>query len=1727
MKTSEFKYNLDVIAHLTEHHVNKNKINLTLLDQYSSFGSVEYFSIPVKVEAFIKDPSLLDRYNFKNKDQEYYINFFKRIVDLTSLQRAEKLKNLLAKSWFTAYYTPKEMVDLKIYHLLKSEAEIINSATRLSSYNILEPSCGNGRYINAIRTAINRLNKEGLINHNYAELVTREKLIIEAVEIEPIARHIVRHLYPEVKIHNTPFQDTNLILKKYDLIATNIPFSKTKIILSKREDEIHFKDKGDINLQQYYFYKGASLLKEKGKLAYLTSSVIADSNVYNDLRKYMVYNHDLLVNVRLPNSTFDNTQVVSDYIVFQKNANKKALSVNEELYTTIGIKNIETANNLSRSFNFNNFFLENQNNLIGNFDINRMHGRETITLNFKDSTTALVKNIADLKLFEIQTNKISQEKIKKVSPPKKKKSTESLQLDLFTSISQDTIKAVEKAETVNKTYQHTFLKSNGIREDKLLFFDDTFGHFSSKEDNQNEFIFNKIGEHISKKEARLLLNILLSYESIFNIEHNEKEKLEAQENLIKAYDELIKIHPLSYYKEELLEDTIGSEVLKLETIENGIVNKADILTDKDFLIKAKTEKLYSYEDALMASLNKTNTLDFDFIKDSLDLKISLEEIQKEMVDKGLLFIQFNKENKIEYVLKDVFISGYIYTKIDTLHSGKEQLPEWFGQEKQSNQLNLLNEAKNPWLDFDQISIQLGNSWMDKKYFENFIEKDVFDLDPQTIKLSQFESNSIYTIIPHRNIRNNQYIDQKYAIRRFGRSDSRLVMSPTKLIEACLNNVTPTFTYKEELNGTGKTVTKKDVIAFKLAQHKMKEIETLWKTFLAKLPVEEKKKIEHIYNYKYNNHVQRKINGEHLKFNLSGGIKLRSHQKDAVYKIIEDGGAIIDHKVGAGKTFTMITASRKMKELGIIKKPVIACLKANVKEIYREYKLLYPDAKILFEEPNLSNKETRKDYFSKIANNDWDCIIMKHDTLSRIPIPEDVEKEYLKEQIDKLKHDFDLLNDNENISKRQLKGLQERIENTELRIKYLTQYLKDNSDKMLYNIHTLGIDHLFIDESHHFKNVGFNSVHMNVAGLGTRKGSKKAVNLKMQIMTLHKKYGHDKGITFCTGTVISNSMVELYNVLNMKAPNELHNLGIRSFDSFAKLYAIKSSEYEMGVTSDIKIKERFRNFVNIPELIGLYKKHANIVNDHNFKVDKPNLASKLIEVEPNDLQINFNDKLIEFVEKEDGSLLEGITGKRYAEEQMNAKMLLCTNLSKKASIDMRLVNASFPKMENGKIEVLCENLNKIYKQFSDDKGVQIVFSDIGTPTKEENKFSVYQAIKDTLTEQYNIPGNEIAFIHEHDSSLNKKQAFFKEVNNGNYRIVIGSTAKLGTGVNIQKRCTALHHIDIPWRPSDMEQRNGRAERQGNWLAKEKNNNVVHSFIYATKKSLDAYNFQILAHKDRFINQIKNGSVSQRTFNEGDVGEGGEVSYAVLSACVSGNTELLEKIKLEKQVEKLEDEIQFKKNQSARAESNVKYYTVQNQEINKQINNLNTLLPDIQESFGKYYASGSKNDLPPVYDIDGNKVPLKKVDALVHQKYLTSMLDINSSNKHSQVLFRQGHYSVELIKRNYVNKEPKLEIIIKDNKNKVNYDKRSNVIPKKDIIKVIPDRLCSVENSISNKQKEIKSNKIIIKKNQSIIDSSGISNESKIKIEELKKEINRLDKIVLSQSKTKKRRKKVKL
>ncbi|HQJ89162.1 MAG TPA: JAB domain-containing protein, partial [Paludibacteraceae bacterium] len=660
-------------------------------------------------------------------------------------------------------------------------------------------------------------------------------------------------------------------------------------------------------------------------------------------------------------------------------------------------------------------------------------------------------------------------------------------------------------------------------------------------------------------------------------------------------------------------------------------------------------------------------------------------------------------------------------------------------------------------------------------------------------------------------------------------------------------------------------------------------------------------IQKIYNSRYNRTVVTKFDGSHLNFE---GIAItpRPHQKDAVWMVMQRRGGIIDHMVGAGKTLVMESAAMEMKRTGMIKKPLLIGLKANVQQMANEFLRFYPNANILAPTEKDFTKQNRRNLLSKIAVNDYDCIILTHDQYKQLEHTNEIKREVYEEKINELESAILFLEnakDNQgygtdDLTKRQLKALENRKSNLRSKLNKLTQ--QNNVDEG-FCFENLGFDFLMVDESHKFKNLEYATKYTRVAGLGNSTGSKGAMQLLFGVRSMQKLHGGDNGVVFASGTTITNSIVELYNILQYMRPNEMKKLGFSSFDAWASNYAERSTEFEFSVTGEIKLKDRFRKFLNVPELSLQYTEITDVRNDNNLKLNKPEARLHLVNIQPNEKMQEVNREIIEFA-KSGKSEMFGL----HLDDKDTSKMLLATTLSAKAAIDLRLVIEDYEEKEgdSGKLTQVVNNVAETYLKFDEHKGTQMIFSDL--IENHNTGFSVYSEIKKQLIEKHHIPADQIADIRDYNTDV-KRENLFKDMNNGNVRILMGSTSKLGTGVNAQERCVAIHHIDVPWTPSSLDQRNGRGVRQGNQIAKLYNDNKCDVYFYAVERSLDAYKYQLLETKSAFINQVKTNSAQSRDCVEGSGDENEGLSYAEIVAVLSGNPLLLEKSKVDRNVEEL--------------------------------------------------------------------------------------------------------------------------------------------------------------------------------------------------------------------------------
>ena len=730
-----------------------------------------------------------------------------------------------------------------------------------------------------------------------------------------------------------------------------------------------------------------------------------------------------------------------------------------------------------------------------------------------------------------------------------------------------------------------------------------------------------------------------------------------------------------------------------------------------------------------------------------------------------------------------------------------------------------------------------------------------------------------------------------------------------LLKHALHNTCPDMMKSIGNDEHGNDIKVRDSEGIQLANAKIDEIRNGFSEWLEEQSPQFKERLTTMYNRKFNCFVRPKYDGSHQTFpdlNLKGlasrGIQsVYPSQKDCVWMIKQNGGGICDHEVGTGKTLIMCIAAHEMKRLNLAHKPMIIGLKANVAEIAATYQAAYPNARILYASEKDFSTANRVRFFNNIKNNDYDCVIMSHDQFGKIPQSPELQQRILQAELDTVEENLEVLRQQgKNVSRAMLKGLEKRKHNLEAKLEKVEHAIKSRTDDVV-DFKQMGIDHIFIDESHQFKNLTFNTRHDRVAGLGNSEGSQKALNMLFAIRTIQERTGKDLGATFLSGTTISNSLTELYLLFKYLRPKELERQDIRCFDAWAAIFAKKTTDFEFNVTNNVVQKERFRYFIKVPELAAFYNEITDYRTAEDVGVDRPHKNEILHHIPPTPDQQYFIKQLMEFAKTGDATLLGRLP---LSETEEKAKMLIATDYARKMALDMRMIDPNYEDHPDNKASHCAKMIAEYYHKYDAQKGTQFVFSDLGTYQPGDG-WNVYSEIKRKLTEDYGIPASEVRFIQECKTDKARK-AVIDAMNAGTVRVLFGSTSMLGTGVNAQKRCVAIHHLDTPWRPSDLQQRDGRGVRAGNEIAKHFAGNNVDVIIYAVEKSLDSYKFNLLHCKQTFISQLKSGAMGARTIDEGAMDEKSGMNFSEYMALLSGNTDLLDKAKLEKRIASLEGE-----------------------------------------------------------------------------------------------------------------------------------------------------------------------------------------------------------------------------
>lgn len=960
-------------------------------------------------------------------------------------------------------------------------------------------------------------------------------------------------------------------------------------------------------------------------------------------------------------------------------------------------------------------------------------------------------------------------------------------------------------------------------------------------------------------------------------ENERKDLSEAYEALIKGFGLL---NSPANRQRILKDEAFGLTMLSsLERKEGEQFVKADILT-QSLLPKPEVYTTDNPLEALAKSLNDKGKVDIEFIA------AATNSSEPETIAALGNHVYMNPVNN-EWETADQFLSGNVVSKLSIASEAAEKNPDNLQQLKSFTALQKVQPEKIP---FELLDFNLGERWIPEGYYNRFASH-LFEMHTE---VNYFLSVDSFKVKP---ISSNAKTNQEYTVP----TKSGKTTYGALLLEHALENTTPFYTYEVDLGD--KTIRVPDNEAIQLAHQKIESIRNRFIDWLKELPPNDKKELETLYNDTFNCYMLREYDGSHLQFPGLDKSRLSiddlySSQKNSVWRIVQNRGALIDHEVGLGKTLTMVVASHEMKRLKIVNKPMILGLKANVPQIAETYRNAYPNSRILAPDENDFTPAKRLRLFHEIKNNNWDCIILTHDQFGKIPQSPEIQKQIFETELENVERDLHTLKEiGGEISRRMLKGLEIRKTNLSVKLQELRKNIEEKKDAGI-NFQELGVDHLFVDEAHKYKNLTYTTRHDRVAGLGNKEGSQKALNMLFAVRELQTRFNSDLCVTFLSGTPISNSLTEMYLLFKYLRPKEMERQRIENFDAWAAVFAKKTTDFEFSVTNEIIAKERFRHFIKVPELALFYNEITDYKTAKHINLDKPEIDEQLINIPPTPEQQEFTKRLMQFAETGDGEL---IGRPRLTDEEDKGRMLIATNYAKKMAADMRLIDSGkYSDHPNNKVNVCARKVAEIYEQSKEYKGTQIIFCDIGTPKPDE--FNIYDALKGKLSNDFKIPAHHITFIH--DWTDKQKPELFRKMNNGEIRILLGSTEKAGTGLNVQAKIVAMHHLDIPWKPSELEQRDGRGARQGNIIAKEFYNNKVKNFIYAVEQSLDNYKFNLLKNKQTFISQMKNCELNVRTIDEGSIDEKSGMNFSEYIAILSGDTTLLKKSKMEKKIAVLE-------------------------------------------------------------------------------------------------------------------------------------------------------------------------------------------------------------------------------
>ena len=1317
--------------------------------------------------------------------------------------------------WRNEYNTLKELLSEEEYEAARSTVNdafytspVITKAIYEGLSNIgfeggeiLEPALGVGNFFGTMPDKM------------------RENSNLAGVEIDSISGRIAQKLYPEANIAVNGYEKVDLSKGSFDLAIGNVPFGNYGVNDNKKAYK-------GLLIHDYFFAKSLDNIRSGGIVAFVTSTGTLDKED-TKVRQMLAQKAELMGAVRLPNNAFQKnagTATSTDIIFLKKRDKLLNLS---EMSMDKSCDWVHTKENAD-GFKINSYFADNPDMILGNLSDKGRFG------------TIICTPIPNADLGE-QLHEAMKNIKGEYTPLEFQSELDEKAVDNFLEATPD----VE-----NLTYTVVDDKLYYRVEDNLV---------PLKESEQHGVIAERRKGMLSiAGTVRELLQA-----QVEDRPDSEIKALQAEMN--SKYDKYVKkfgrINPVEVPNEKsksgVSRKSANSNAFKndvrlpllqsLEKMKDGqFIGKSEIFTERTIRPRKVAEHVETAHEALILSVSEKGKIDFNYMEQltGFDRNKIIDDLHGDIYPVP----ELSTEDNTVYQTKDEYLSGNIYKKIAEAEAKVAENPAYM------ENVAALKEVIPTPLKATEIDMQLGMSWIDPKIIQQFMyetfetpdrfkeyDSSIAQKNPSAITVDFLGAgNGVWNI-------DNAKIDNSVkATKVFGTKD----LNAYQILEKLLNSksITITETYKDN---EGKTKTKLLENETRAAEDKAKKIGEEFKKWIFADP-ERRNKLVSTYNEKFNCIRPREYDGSNLNFFGSNPeITLKPHQKNAVAHALFGGNTLFAHQVGAGKTFEMIATAMEGKRLGLHNKSMFVVPKHLTEQIGADFMKLYPNANILVAKSDDFTPQKRRQMCARIATGNFDAVIIGHSQLIKIPLSPKREADFIRKQIAETSAALEAAQETDSKSytvkelEQMKKKLRERLE------KLTNGTVKDNA----VTFEELGVDKIFIDEAHEFKNLFISTKMENVSGLSTNANVQKTADLYMKCQYLDELTG-SKGIVFSTGTPVTNALSEMFTTMKYLQSDLLKETGLDSFDSWAGTFTTKSTELEISPSgSDWRNKTRLK-FVNVPELITMFKECADIKMADQLNLDVPECEKHIVSVEPTEAQKAVVNSLAERAER----ISSG------AVNRTEDNMLVVTGDGRKLGLDQRLYDLNLPDEPQTKLNSCIQNVYDIWNDNADKKSTQLVFCDLGVPQSKEDlkkngkRFDVYADIRDKLIEK-GVPEKEIAFIHDFDSDAEKAKLFAK-VRNGDVRVLIGSTQKMGAGTNVQDKLIALHDLDCPWRPSDLTQRLGRMVRQGN------ENEKVDNYRYVTKGTFDAYLYQMVEKKQKTISQIFNSKKLARSYDDID-------------------------------------------------------------------------------------------------------------------------------------------------------------------------------------------------------------------------------------------------------------------